>query len=84
MVLGDNIFHGHGLGKRLREAANKFSGATVFWYYVDDPERFGVVEFDENGKAVSLEEKPANPKSLRIINIISKYGCSTKLISSFS
>ena len=63
MVLGDNIFHGHGLGKRLREAANKFSGATVFGYYVDDPERFGVVEFDENGKAVSLEEKPANPKS---------------------
>lgn len=63
MVLGDNIFHGHGLGKRLRAAANKFSGATVFGYYVDDPERFGVVEFDENGKAVSLEEKPANPKS---------------------
>ena len=63
MVLGDNIFHGHGLGKHLRAAANKFSGATVFGYYVDDPERFGVVEFDENGKAISLEEKPANPKS---------------------
>lgn len=63
MVLGDNIFHGHGLAKRLRSAANKGSGATVFGYYVDDPERFGVVEFDENGKAISLEEKPAQPKS---------------------
>ncbi|MEG0265185.1 MAG: glucose-1-phosphate thymidylyltransferase RfbA [Erysipelotrichaceae bacterium] len=63
MVLGDNIFHGHGLNKRLRAAAQKDDGATVFGYYVDDPERFGVVEFDENGKAISLEEKPANPKS---------------------
>ena len=63
MILGDNIFHGHGLSKRLRAAANKTSGATVFGYYVDDPERFGVVEFDENGRAVSLEEKPAKPKS---------------------
>lgn len=63
MILGDNIFHGHGLSKHLRAAANKFSGATVFGYYVDDPERFGVVEFDENGKVVSLEEKPTNPKS---------------------
>ena len=63
MVLGDNIFHGHGLRKRLREAAAKESGATVFGYYVDDPERFGIVEFDEDGKAVSLEEKPAHPKS---------------------
>lgn len=63
MVLGDNIFHGHGLKKRLKEAAAKTKGATVFGYYVDDPERFGIVEFDENGKAVSLEEKPAHPKS---------------------
>ncbi|MEG3040348.1 MAG: glucose-1-phosphate thymidylyltransferase RfbA [Erysipelotrichaceae bacterium] len=63
MVLGDNIFHGHGLNKRLRAAAQKDDGATVFGYYVDDPERFGVVEFDEKGKAISLEEKPANPKS---------------------
>ena len=63
MVLGDNIFHGHGLTKRLRAAATKESGATVFGYYVDDPERFGVVEFDKDGKAVSIEEKPVQPKS---------------------
>lgn len=63
MVLGDNIFHGHGLQKRLRAAAAKTNGATVFGYYVDDPERFGVVEFDKEGRAVSLEEKPAKPKS---------------------
>ncbi len=63
MVLGDNIFHGHGLTKRLRAAATKENGATVFGYYVDDPERFGVVEFDKEGKAVSIEEKPTQPKS---------------------
>ena len=63
MVLGDNIFHGHGLTKRLRAAAAKDKGATVFGYYVDDPERFGVVEFDKEGKAISIEEKPAQPKS---------------------
>ncbi len=63
MVLGDNIFHGHGLTKRLRAAAEKTEGATVFGYYVEDPERFGVVGFDENGKATSLEEKPEQPKS---------------------
>ena len=63
MILGDNIFHGQGLKKRLRAAAAKEKGATVFGYYVDDPERFGIVEFDENGRAVSIEEKPENPKS---------------------
>lgn len=63
MVLGDNVFHGHGLEKRLLKAANKAFGATVFGYYVDDPERFGVVEFDTQGKAISLEEKPQYPKS---------------------
>lgn len=63
MILGDNIFHGHGLSKRLKAAAAKEEGATVFGYYVDDPERFGVVEFDQDGKAVSLEEKPEHPKS---------------------
>ena len=63
MVLGDNIFHGQGLKKRLRAAAAREKGATVFGYYVDDPERFGIVEFDDTGKAVSIEEKPAHPKS---------------------
>ena len=63
MVLGDNIFAGHGLKKRLRNAASQESGATVFGYYVDDPERFGIVEFDKDGKAISIEEKPAHPKT---------------------
>ena len=63
MILGDNIFHGHGLTKRLRAAASKENGAAVFGYYLEDPERFGVVEFDKDGKAISLEEKPLNPKS---------------------
>ncbi len=63
MILGDNIFAGHGLKKRLLRAANKQEGATVFGYYVDDPERFGIVEFDSDGKAISIEEKPAKPKS---------------------
>ncbi len=63
MVLGDNIFHGHGMTARLKAAAAKESGATVFGYYVDDPERFGIVEFDKDGKAISIEEKPEHPKS---------------------
>ena len=63
MVLGDNIFYGSGFSKILKAAAEREQGATVFGYYVNDPERFGIVEFDENGKAVSIEEKPKNPKS---------------------
>ena len=63
MVLGDNIFAGHGLKKRLRKAAAQEKGATVFGYYVDDPERFGIVEFDKDGKAISIEEKPKHPKT---------------------
>ena len=65
MVLGDNIFYGNGFGKILRNAAKdaQEGQATVFGYYVNDPERFGVVDFDANGKAVSIEEKPAQPKS---------------------
>lgn len=63
LVLGDNIFHGHGFSTIMKEALKKRTGATVFGYTVKDPERFGVVEFDENKKAISLEEKPSNPKS---------------------
>ena len=63
MILGDNIFYGAGMTKYLQYAAQNSKGATVFGYYVDDPKRFGIVEFDSDGKAVSLEEKPTNPKS---------------------
>ncbi len=63
LILGDNIFHGHGFSTIMKNALKKHSGATVFGYTVKDPERFGVVEFDKDNKAISLEEKPLNPKS---------------------
>lgn len=63
MILGDNIFYGYGLTKLLNEAKENINRATIFGYEVDDPERFGVVEFDENNKTISIEEKPENPKS---------------------
>ena len=63
LVLGDNIFHGQHFSDQLKKANSQVSGATVFGYLVKDPERFGVVEFDEAGKAISLEEKPIKPKS---------------------
>lgn len=63
MILGDNIFSGRGFREILNKAVAKEHGATVFGYYVDDPERFGIVEFDESGKAISIEEKPEKPKS---------------------
>ena len=63
LILGDNIFYGANLSRLVRTAASKGKGATVFGYYVCDPERFGVVEFDAEGRAVSIEEKPKNPKS---------------------
>ena len=63
MILGDNIFYGQGFGETLLKTAKLEKGACVFGYYVNDPERYGVVEFDQNGKAISLEEKPSSPKS---------------------
>ena len=63
LVLGDNIFYGHGLSESLQKAASRRSGATVFGYYVKDPERYGVVEFDAEGRVVSLAEKPLEPRS---------------------
>ena len=63
LILGDNIFYGHDLAESLKRAASKKTGATIFAYPVHDPERYGVVEFDKTGKAISLEEKPEKPKS---------------------
>jgi glucose-1-phosphate thymidylyltransferase len=63
MILGDNIFYGNGLTKILKKAVENKNRATIFGYYVNDPERFGVVEFDKNNKVISVEEKPQNPKS---------------------
>ncbi len=63
LILGDNIFYGHGLVQRMTTAAGQTSGATVFAYWVKDPEKYGVVEFDKERRAISLEEKPQNPKS---------------------
>ena len=67
LVLGDNIFYGHGLTGMLKEAEARKDGATIFGYYVTNPQDFGVVEFDENGKVISLEEKPQNPKSNYVV-----------------
>ena len=67
LILGDNIFHCPSLGDKMKEAMEEESGATVFGYYVDDPRPFGVVEFDENGQVISIEEKPKQPKSNYIV-----------------
>jgi len=63
LALGDNVFHGHGLGERLESAAGRREGATVFGYWVSDPERYGVVEFDAAGRVLAIEEKPVKPRS---------------------
>ncbi len=74
LILGDNIFYGHGFGKTLREAAALKEGAVVFGYYVNDPQRYGVVDFDQNGKVLSLEEKPVHPKSNYAVTGLYFYG----------
>jgi len=74
MILGDNIFYGHGFGKVLTATAQLKDGAVVFGYYVNDPERYGVVEFDDQGKAISIEEKPAVPKSSFAVTGLYFYG----------
>ncbi len=74
MILGDNIFYGHGFGKILNETSRINQGSVVFGYYVQDPERYGVVEFDQQGKVISLEEKPAVPKSNYAVTGLYFYG----------
>ncbi len=74
MILGDNIFYGHGFGKVLMQTSALTDGAVVFGYYVNDPERYGVVEFDTCGKVISLEEKPAVPKSKYAVTGLYFYG----------
>ncbi|RLD54262.1 MAG: glucose-1-phosphate thymidylyltransferase [Bacteroidetes bacterium] len=74
LILGDNIFYGHGFGKTLRQAAALEEGAMVFGYYVTDPERYGVVDFDKSGKVVSLEEKPLHPTSNYAVTGLYFYG----------
>jgi glucose-1-phosphate thymidylyltransferase len=74
MILGDNIFYGHGFGKVLHDTAKLKDGAVVFGYYVTDPERYGVVDFDANGKALTIEEKPKQPKSNYAVTGLYFYG----------
>jgi glucose-1-phosphate thymidylyltransferase len=74
LILGDNIFYGHGLGGLLQNAANLSEGAIIFGYYVSDPQRYGVVEFDKSGVAISLEEKPESPKSSYAVPGLYFYG----------
>src|SRR5512133_962695 len=74
MILGDNIFYGHGFGGILNKTAQLDKGAVVFGYYVNDPERYGVVEFDDKGKVISLEEKPSKPKSNYAVTGLYFYG----------
>jgi len=74
LILGDNIFYGHGFSKTLKKAASLNNGAIVFGYYVTDPERYGVVDFDSQGKVLSLEEKPARPKSNYAVTGLYFYG----------
>jgi len=74
MILGDNIFYGHGFGRILKKTATLQEGAVVFGYYVNDPERYGVVEFDDVGKVISIEEKPVGPKSNYAVTGLYFYG----------